>query len=536
MSTNVGDYLISIRALDRHGLDLALEVQKRNRRRLDEILRAQRLVPSTVLAQALATLARYDYLEPERAHTAVVWADALRAFGEEWWRQYDLVPCELDEQKIILSAYPFHLREIDRVRQRWSDIAIVVTTAEVVQKHLSHGVVEHRRVITESVRAVESHGIESGHLPTVLRTLINLALERGASDVHIEPLNDSVVVRCRVDGLLQPLYALQRQYHPNIINILWEWAQLKHGVTMEVQDGHFRHDVPGGQMDVRLSAIPGQDGPSIVLRLLEQGRGTVQLDGLGYTPSRAKAIADLLRIPFGLILVTGPTGSGKSTTLYAVLNSLNAQDIKIVTVEDPVEVRLARVQQVSIHEGLGTTFGVVTRAFLRHDPDVIMIGEVRDQETAREAIRAALTGRRVLSTLHTQNSFGAIPRLLELGVEHGLLAETLIGVIAQRLVRVRCRACGGGSTINEPNTPACPTCRGTGAVGRTVVTEVLTVTHAFRALIERRPTTEDIRALAEEEHFSSMADDALTRIAEGQITLEEAERVLGPIGETVRAE
>jgi type II secretory ATPase GspE/PulE/Tfp pilus assembly ATPase PilB-like protein len=174
-------------------------------------------------------------------------------------------------------------------------------------------------------------------------------------------------------------------------------------------------------MDIRLSAIPGQDGPAVVLRLLDHGRSSVRLEDLGCSPSREKAIGELLRVPYGLILVTGPTGSGKTTTLYAIINALNSQHLKVVTVEDSIEVRLARVQQVTIHEAMGTTFGAVTRAFLRHDPDIVMIGEIRDPETAREAIRAALTGRKVLSTLHTRNSAGAIPRLLELGVEPGVI-------------------------------------------------------------------------------------------------------------------
>jgi type II secretory ATPase GspE/PulE/Tfp pilus assembly ATPase PilB-like protein len=304
---------------------------------------------------------------------------------------------------------------------------------------------------------------------------------------------------------------------------------------MEIQDGHFRHDTPSGEMDVRLSAIPGQDGPAIVLRLLDQHRSSVRLEELGYSPSREQAVSELLRAPSGLLLVTGPTASGKTTTLYAIINALNSQHLKIVTVEDPVEVRLARVQQVTIHEAMGTTFGTVTRAFLRHDPDIVMIGEIRDRETAREAIRAALTGRKVLSTLHTQNSVGAVPRLLELGVEPGLLAETLIGVIAQRLVRLRCQACASRQVAGRSGDPDCPSCRGTGDAGRTIVGEVLTVTRELRALIERRPSTDEIRELAEREGFSTLADDALGLVGTGRIALEEAERVLGPLSGTPEA-
>ncbi len=535
MSRTLGGYLVERGALDRKGLDLALEVMKRNKRRLDEVLRTQRLVSSIVLAQALAHLARYPYVEPEQAQRATLWGDAFGILGEPWCRQFEVAPCRVEGHETFLLAYPFHLREIDRLRHEWPTAAYVVTTPETVARLLSLGGQGHEREITESMHAVESRGVESGHVPSVVRALINLALERGASDLHIEPSRDTVVVRCRVDGLLQPLHAIDRQYYINVVNVLWEWAELRHGVTMEIQDGHFRHETPSGEMDIRLSAIPGQDGPAIVLRLLDQGRSSVRLEDLGYSPSREKAINELLRVPWGLLLVTGPTGAGKTTTLYAIINALNGQHLKVVTIEDPVEVRLARVQQVTIHEALGTTFGTVTRAFLRHDPDIVMIGEIRDPETAREAIRAALTGRTVLSTLHTQNSIGAVPRLLELGVEPGLLAETLIGVVAQRLVRLRCQACSSRQVPGHAGDPDCPSCRGTGDAGRTTISEVLTMTPALRARIERRPSTEEIRELVEREGFSTLAEDALGLVAMGRITLGEAERVLGPLAETPEA-
>jgi general secretion pathway protein E len=525
VSTALAEHLIKLGALERDGLELAIEVQKRNRRRLDDVLRAMRLVPSAVLAKALADLGRYPYADPAELQTATLWDEAAQALGVGWCRQYDVAPCVWNARETFLLAYPFHLSEIDRLRQQWPAAVYCVTTPELIHRVLAAQRAGSEQQISESIKAVEARGVESGSVPNVLRALINLALDRHASDLHIEPSRDTVVVRCRVDGLLQPLQAISRQYYMNVVNVLWEWAELPHGNTLEVLDGHFRHECASGEIDIRLSAIPGQDGPSIVLRLLSQDRASLQLEDLGYTPGREAAISELLRVPYGLLLVTGPTGSGKSTTLYAILNRVNSQQVKIVTVEDPVEVRLARVQQVPLHEATGVTFGSVTRAFLRHDPDIIMIGEIRDQETAREAIRAALTGRKVLSTLHTQNSLGAIPRLLELGVEPGLLAETLVGVVAQRLVRLRCPACRrAGTTL-----PDCSACRGTGEAGRTILSEVLSITPRFRGLIEREPTSEQLRQLAEAERFSTMADDALTLIGSGRITIEEVERVLGPL-------
>ena len=211
MSQTLGGYLVATGALDRKSLDLAIEVMKRNKRRLDEVLRTQRLVPSTALAQALAHLARYPYLEPEKTQGAALWDDALEVLGEPWCRQFEVAPCLLASEKTFLLAYPFHLREIDRLRQQWSTASYLVTTPEAIAHLLSLGGQAHEREMTESMHAVESRGVESGHVPGVIRALINLALERRASDLHIEPSRDTVVVRCRVDGLLQPLHAIHRQ-------------------------------------------------------------------------------------------------------------------------------------------------------------------------------------------------------------------------------------------------------------------------------------------------------------------------------------
>src|SRR2546425_4183224 len=268
MSQTLGGYLVETGALDRKALDLALEVMKRSKRRLDEVVRTQRLVPSTVLAQALAHLARYPYVEPEKTRGAALWNDALKLLGEPWCRQFEVAPCLLAGQETFLLAYPLHLREIDRLRQQWSTPPYLVTTPEAIARLLSLGGQTHEREMTESMHAAESRGVESGHVPSVIRALINLALERRASDLHIEPSRDTVVVRGRVDGLLQPLHAIHRQYYVDVVDVLWEGAQLRHGATMEIQDGHFHHATPTGGMDIRLSAIPGQDGPAIVLRLL----------------------------------------------------------------------------------------------------------------------------------------------------------------------------------------------------------------------------------------------------------------------------
>jgi type II secretory ATPase GspE/PulE/Tfp pilus assembly ATPase PilB-like protein len=522
----LGERLVAMGMLEPSALELALAVQQRTGKRLGEILRAHGLAPAEAIAQALAEQARYPWVAPAAVESAPASRALLEALGTAWCRQAQVYPCALDGREAAVIADPFALAVTDRLRRQAPRAALAVSTPDAVERALARATAEHERRISASLTELEARGVDSGQLPALLRSLIDRALDLRASDLHIEPLGDSVLVRCRVDGMLRALHALPRALHPNVVNVLWEWAALPHGDTQRIVDGSFSHRTLAGHVDVRLSAVPTEAGPSIVLRLLDPRRHAVQLPDLGYSPDREARILDLLRAPYGLLLVTGPTGSGKTTTLYAIINRLNDQHVKILTVEDPVEVRLSRVQQVAIREAVGVTFESATRAFLRQDPDVVLVGEIRDAGTAREAIRAALTGRRVLSTLHTSTACGAIPRLLELGAEPGLLADTLIGVIAQRLVRLRCPSCRGPAANGDG---PCRHCGGSGERGRTVVSEVLVVTERLRRLIEQRAQAWQLLAAARAEGFSDMRDDARALVAAGRVRRQEAERVLGPL-------
>lgn len=528
MGTRLGELLVSMGALSPEGLQFALAVQQRTRERLGAILVKHGLAQAEAVSAALARQARYDFVPAAQLERAEPAREAIDLLGPTWCRQAGVYPHLAEGGKTAVAvADPFATRVTDRLRRQLPGWRIVVAPEGAIERALAQATATHERTVGESLSTLETRGVDSGQLPVLLRSLIDQALALGASDLHVEPLADTVVVRCRVDGLLRPLRALPRALHGNIINVLWDWTALPHGETQRLLDGSFVHASPYGEVDVRLSAIPTELGPSVVMRLLDQRRSSVELTALGYAPDREARIAELLRAPYGLLLVTGPTGSGKTTTLYAIINRLNHQHVKVVTAEDPVEVRLARVQQVPIRDSLGVTFDAATRAFLRQDPDVVMVGEIRDTATAREAVRAALTGRRVLSTLHTSTAVGAVPRLLELGVEPGLLGETLIGVIAQRLVRLRCPDCGGQPADGgEP----CRACAGFGERGRTVVSEVLVVTPRIRRLIESRATASQLAAAAAEEGFSTMMDDARRLVRADRVRLEEAERVLGPLG------
>lgn len=365
------------------------------------------------------------------------------------------------------------------------------------------------------------------------------AVREGASDVHISPEKNHVQVRLRVDGGLKDLPPIPKTLLLSVVSRLKILGRMDIAVTRVPQDGRFTARLGGREINVRVSSLPTIHGESIVMRLLDMNALIFKLDQLGMGRKDAGKIEKAIKKPHGLILNTGPTGSGKTTTLYSLLAMLNRRDVNIVTVEDPVEYRVAGIRQVELNARAGMTFASSLRSILRQDPDVAMVGEIRDSETAMVAVQAALTGHLVLSTLHTNNVIGTITRLAEMGVERFLIASVLSSVIAQRLVRRVCPAC---SEIWSPSSDAlgywglsqdpgasykkakgCDRCRHTGYRGRLGVYEVLAVSEGIQAQIASRADEGQLRAAAlDEGGFTSMREDAAQKIRSGLTTLEEA--------------
>jgi general secretion pathway protein E len=370
----------------------------------------------------------------------------------------------------------------------------------------------------QELPAVEDLLESAGDAPIIrmLNALLTQAARDGASDIHIEPYERTSSVRFRVDGTLREVVQPNRALHAALISRLKIMADLDISEKRLPQDGRISLRIGTRAVDVRVSTLPSAHGERAVLRLLDKSGGTLSLESVGMQGDVLARLQNLVEQPHGIILVTGPTGSGKTTTLYAALSQLDAQRSNIMTVEDPIEYELPGVGQTQVNAKIDLTFAKALRAILRQDPDVIMIGEIRDFETAQIAIQASLTGHLVLATLHTNDAASAVTRLTDMGVEPFLLSSSLLGVLAQRLVRKVCPVCAS---------KGCESCGHTGYQGRTGVFELLVTNDAIRAQIHNRTSEADIRSAALASGMTLMRDDGERLIAAGVTTREEVLRV-----------
>lgn len=376
----------------------------------------------------------------------------------------------------------------------------------------------------------------------LVNEIIEEAIKRKATDIHIEPYEKRLIIKYRIDGILHSVNSFPVYLHPAVISRIKILSQLNIAEKRLPQDGKFPFRMNGEEYDIRVSILPTIYGESAVLRILNKNKVDIELDKLGFSNENLQKIKRLINVPNGMILVTGPTGSGKTTTLYALLKILNDGTRKIITVEDPVEYTIQGITQVQINEKIGLTFSKTLRSILRQDPDIIMIGEIRDRETAEIAVRAALTGHLVLATLHTNDSAGAFTRLINMGVESFLVASSVIGVISQRLVRRICENCKVSFKISETDRnifklygvdppeniykgSGCPLCNKTGFYGRTAIAEVLETSESIRESVAAKEEASKIRKLAESEGMVPLILDGLRKVKEGVTTIGEILRV-----------
>ena len=375
----------------------------------------------------------------------------------------------------------------------------------------------------------------------LINALLLEAVKEGASDVHVETQEKRVVVRFRIDGVLRDKLEPRRELAPLLVSRIKVMAKLDIAEKRVPQDGRVTLRIGGHDVDARVSTIPTQHGERVVMRLLEKGSLSLDIEALGMSARDRDVFARLLERPHGMLLVTGPTGSGKTTSLYAALHRLNDRKRNIMTVEDPIEYELAGVAQTQVNARTGMTFARGLRAILRQDPDVIMVGEIRDQETAEVAVRSAMTGHFVLSTLHTNSAVGSVTRLIDMGVERYLLAPMLVGVAAQRLVRRLCPSCrrqdvanegdvlllGGGIRVGETlwRAAGCDDCHGDGYRGRAGLYEVVAVDDKIQAMIHEGASEAEIEAHARRSN-PSLLEDGVDKVRAGVTTVEEVARVV----------
>lgn len=446
----------------------------------------------------------------------------------------------IDELRVTTGA------EIEPVLARSQQIA------EALGKHLGVGAATMQSLVqTSGITVVEDNDdnidltddAEDASIIQFVNQILVEAIERRATDVHFEPFEERLIVRFRVDGVLQAatLPAEVRRFQAAIVSRLKILSQLDIAEKRLPQDGRIKLMVAGREVDVRVSVIPMLFGEAVVLRLLDRSSTLVGLEGLGWAGDDLKSYRKVLDLPHGIILVTGPTGSGKTTTLYASLAEINDVQRKIITIEDPIEYQLEGVNQIQVDTKTGLTFAKGLRAILRHDPDVVLIGEIRDRETADIAVQASLTGHLVFSTLHTNDAPGAITRLIDMGVEPFLVASSLETVVAQRLVRLICEGCKQAISIQDADRirtefgsdlpdalyhgKGCSACGGSGYRGRRGIFEIMPITDELRAHVTDGASARVIRQTAVKQGMKSLREDGWRLIKEGLTTIEEVLRV-----------
>ncbi len=532
----LGDLLCAEGVLNTDQLRVALQEQKRKPDLLGRILLRLRFAREDAILQGLAGQTGYEVMDlagllPDAA--------ALEFWGKEEAQQLKAAPVALENGVLsVAMADPLDLRVFDAIRRMLPEGIVprlYLASEAKLTEFIAHawgatGFHHHLREIDQETPA--SAGEEAPH-PVVkaVETLLDEALAARASDIHLEPEEQSVRVRLRIDGALRLHGVMHRAHWPRLSQRLKVMANMDIVDTRTIQDGRFTLPRSGRQVDFRVSIMPTLHGENIVLRILDQSRALLPLENLGFSPAHQVLLRHLVRRPEGMLVITGPTGSGKTTTLYALLQRLDMAGRNIVTLEDPVEYELPGIRQTQVREDLGLGFAEGVRAALRQDPDVVLVGEIRDPDTAQMALRAAMTGSQVFSTLHTRDCLGVFPRLREFGLSPGLMAGNIMGVVAQRLVRRLCPYCrvttsaDAGLCLAMGHDPAAPPrigqaagciqCGGSGYQGRTAVAEILPVTPEIDDLIAQGAPRTELLKTARMQGFTSLAEDGFAKLKEG---------------------
>ncbi len=526
----------------------------------------QRIETAAVLLEAKRlTAEQIGALKAEAAGVAFVdLADyeidpeALKRVPESVARKYHVLPLFLiDNALTVAMEDPWNAVAVDALRTstRLPIICPVVGTPAALHKAIEsyYGKQVVEEASKPAARATpggtptaplgsglpkQPEAVSDVSITKLVDVLLAEALEARASDIHLEPDGEQTRVRFRIDGILHEMKLLPIGLHEPLCSRIKILAKLDIAEHRLPQDGHIPMTLDGRTVDLRISTYPTVSGENIVVRLLDQSAVALQLTDLGFSSDMLPQLQQIIQRPHGMLLVTGLTGSGKTTTLYAALMQINSMTKNIMTIEDPVEYHVPLIRQTQVHLKAGVTFAAGLRSILRQDPDVIMVGEIRDRETAEIAIHAALTGHFVLSTLHTNDSVSAAARLLDLGVEPYLLASTLLGVVAQRLVRRLCTECQQGSRPPKElrerypdlkvvyRSRGCPRCRQTGFSGRTGIFELFLVDESLKAKIVAKCPSNELKALAMNAGMRTMRADGLIKVQQGLTTLEELDRVV----------
>ncbi|MCS7305132.1 MAG: ATPase, T2SS/T4P/T4SS family [Thermoguttaceae bacterium] len=530
--------------------------------RLDQLAVQKGFVTEEAVLRALAEEMGLQYIDLSETEIDL---ELLKRFPQRFIHREGLFPvCQRNGTLVVATSDPFNLYPLDELAAATGMtvtpvLASRVEIAKLIKTHLGVGsetieslLAQTEEAPVELVGQIETDGSELSELaqePSVVRLVNEIlleAIEARASDIHLESQPSGLKVRYRIDGILhpQPVPPEITRFQAAIISRIKIMARLNIAERRLPQDGRIQLKVKGREVDVRVSVIPMIHGEGVVLRLLDKGAMEFTLSKLGMEEEIYRTYRELIQLPHGIILVTGPTGSGKTTTLYSSLLEIRSEETKIITTEDPVEYRLEGINQIQVHPKIGLTFAHSLRAILRHDPDIVLVGEIRDLETAENAIQAALTGHLVFSTLHTNDAATAFTRLVDMGVEPFLVSSTVEAVMAQRLVRTLCPHCKQPFTPRREELPrdfpyeqllanggkiyrpvGCRACRHVGYLGRVGIFELLVSSDRIRQLAHDRATAWEIRRAALEEGMTTLRQDGWRKVLAGRTTIEEVLRV-----------
>ncbi len=553
----IGQLLVDAKVITSEHLEIALAEQKRTGEFLCTTIVRLGLAPERLIFPVLASQLGIPYLNLNNSHIDPA---AVERVSAKYATYYRLMPIALKEGVLTVAiSDPLNVRTLDDLRLLLGlDVRPVLASEsdvlEAVRKHYGVGAETVERMLEtvgstaspspyrESVESLEAMA-EDASVVKLVNQLLQQAVQERATDIHLEPFQDDVRVRFRIDGVLHEVAIppTLKHFHAAVVSRVKVMSSLDIAERRLPQDGRIRVKLQGSELDLRVSILPSAFGESVHLRILSSA-GLLTLERLGLLPRDQEVLERMIRKPHGIIFVTGPTGSGKTTTLYASLMRINMTQTKVLTIEDPVEYEIRGVTQIQVHPKINLTFAQGLRAMLRHDPDVMMIGEVRDYDTAEIAIRAALTGHLVFSTLHTNDAAGAITRLIDMGVEPFLVASSVECLIAQRLVRLICPKCKASVGMQAPllfqlgvspqtNTvplfegKGCDECKMTGYRGRTAIYEFLVMSEPIRDLVLKSASSAEIKRKAVAQGMRSLRDDGWEKIRMGLTTVSEVVRV-----------
>ncbi|WP_456392640.1 GspE/PulE family protein [Persephonella sp.] len=553
----IGQLLKELGYITEEQIQVALEVQKVKGGLFGEILQQLSFVSPREVAEAIAHQSGKPFIDLSQYPPS---KEALRLIDKNMAKQFQVLPFNIEGTKLYLAmANPYDLNAVDIVQRRTGlEIEIYVADTETLQKTIEIQYFLLERPIDQEIKELIERargGVLGTDVPKFVELILNQSIIERATDIHISPEDLASHVFFRIDGIMQHYYAFPKELHNPVVSRIKVLSGMDIAEQRLPQDGSFSHEFFNELYDMRVSTIPTAYGENVVIRVLSKNLSLFNLKSLGFEEEVLKQLEEEFLKPQGIVLVTGPTGSGKTTTLYAALRKINALKRNILTAEDPIEYKFPFIKQTQVNEKAGYTFARAIRHFLRQDPDVILVGEIRDEETAEMAMRASITGHLVLSTLHTNDAVSAIPRLIDMNIKDYMVASGVSAITAQRLVRKVCPFCreekrikardlteyGFGEdsikrfskveNLDEELTvyygKGCEHCKNTGYLGRTVIAELLKIDHDIADLIVKGATPLAIMEKAREKGMWTLKEDGLIKVLKGLTTPEEVKRVAG---------